>query len=308
VPIDPVTAVQRLGGVARLRDLEPYTSGWHLRRAVASGALVQPGRGRYALPELPPARLCAARAAGTVSHESAAALLGLDSVAPPRFVTLTVRRNAHPVPQRLVRLRWGRLSPAEIAGGVTTALRTVLDCAATLPFAEGLAIADSALRTGVLGPAELAAAADRWRGPGAPTVRRVTAAADGLADNPFESALRATALDAGCFGFRPQVPVPAGRGTRVDLGDAALKVALEADSFAWHGSRAALARDCRRYDELVRCGWVVLRFAWEHVMLEPEWVAQVVSDVVADRRTGRTRRLVSPRSTWTAPRFLPVAK
>ena len=51
---------------------------------------------------------------------------------------------------------------------------------------------------------------------------------------------------------------------------------LEADSFAHHGHRAALERDCRRYTELTIRGWRVLRFAWEHVMFEPEWVAACI--------------------------------
>ncbi len=38
-----------------------------------------------------------------------------------------------------------------------------------------------------------------------------------------------------------------------------------------------MERDCRRYDELVRLGWRVLRFAWEHVMLEPDWVIGVLA-------------------------------
>jgi very-short-patch-repair endonuclease len=65
---------------------------------------------------------------------------------------------------------------------------------------------------------------------------------------------------------------------RVDLGDPKRKIALEADSFAFHGSRAALERDCRRYDELTLAGWMVLRFAWEHVMFEADWVAVVAID------------------------------
>jgi very-short-patch-repair endonuclease len=48
----------------------------------------------------------------------------------------------------------------------------------------------------------------------------------------------------------------------VDLGDPARKIVAEADSFEYHGSREALARDCRRYDELVARGWRVLRYAW----------------------------------------------
>ena len=44
---------------------------------------------------------------------------------------------------------------------------------------------------------------------------------------------------------------------------------LEADSFEFHGERAALSRDCERYDELVARDWLVLRFTWEQVMHRP---------------------------------------
>lgn len=56
---------------------------------------------------------------------------------------------------------------------------------------------------------------------------------------------------------------------------------IEADSSAWHGSRAALRRDAQRYNEMVRTGWIVLRFTWEDVMLGPERVREVLTDVVA---------------------------
>jgi very-short-patch-repair endonuclease len=115
-------------------------------------------------------------------------------------------------------------------------------------------------------------------------VRRVAREADGDAANPFESALRAAVLDAGITGFRPQQRIFIGTTTRlVDLGDERRRIALEADSFEHHGSRAALRNDCRRYDELVRGGWTVLRFAWEHVVFEPEWVGAVVKDTCERR-------------------------
>ena len=62
---------------------------------------------------------------------------------------------------------------------------------------------------------------------------------------------------------------------------------MEADSFEWHGKRAKLRSDCRRYDELVVDGWIVLRFGWEDVMFEQEWVESILRQAVAlsDRRT-----------------------
>lgn len=149
---------------------------------------------------------------------------------------------------------------------------------------DALAIADSALRRELVTPAALVTLASRGRGPGAGAAARVVAAADGLAANPFESALQAIVLDAGVTGFVPQLQV-ADRcfSARVDLGDCERRIALEADGFTWHGSRSALDRDCRRYDELVRRGWLVLRFSWEQVRFDPQWVAGAVVGTVALR-------------------------
>src|SRR3954470_14163383 len=114
--------------------------------------------------------------------------------------------------------------------------------------------------------------------------------ADGEAANPFESALRAAVLKAGVTGFRPQQRVAlATRVVHVDLGDPERRIALEADSFAHHGSRAALRDDCHRYDELVRAGWTVLRFAWKTSSSSPNGSVPS-SGTPASVRTGRRDR------------------
>ncbi len=122
------------------------------------------------------------------------------------------------------------------------------------------------------------------RGPGAARARRTAALADGRAANPFESALRAICLDVVGLDVEPQVTIrdPHLLG-RPDLTDVRLKVVLEADSFEWHGDRAALHRDANRYNALVAAGWLVLRFSWEEVMFHPERVRAVLEAVVAAR-------------------------
>src|SRR4029078_1491396 len=86
--------------------------------------------------------------------------------------------------------------------------------------------------------------------------------------------LRAIGLDVPGLSLVPQVEIrlPGRRMVRPDLVDEQLKLVVEADSFEHHGSRKALALDCARYDNLVADGWTVLRFAWEQVMFEPNWV------------------------------------
>jgi very-short-patch-repair endonuclease len=41
-----------------------------------------------------------------------------------------------------------------------------------------------------------------------------------------------------------------------------------------------LKRDCERYNAFVLDGWLVIRFAYEHVMDDPDYVAQVLRAVV----------------------------
>jgi very-short-patch-repair endonuclease len=168
-----------------------------------------------------------------------------------------------------------------LAGDVTPPLRTVLDCARHLPFGEALAIADSALRLKKVEPAALAEASRACQGPGRTAVLRVAAAADRRSESALESMLRARVLDAGYTGFVPQYRIKdRSFYARVDLADPALRVVLEADSFAHHGTRQALRRDCRRYVELATRGWILLRYSWEDVILDDSWVAMSLDALV----------------------------
>jgi very-short-patch-repair endonuclease len=208
-----------------------------------------------------------------VSHETAARCWNLPTLLESDRLHVKVAPGGRPKPRRRVLVHQSRLGDHEVIDGVTSPLRTILDCAASMPFVEALAIADSALRLNLVEPAELLEAARRSPGRGRRARLAIATHADGRADNPFESGLRGILLVAGITGFEPQLQICTPRlAARVDLGDHRRKIALEADSFAFHGSRSALAHDCRRYDELVTAGWLLLRFAWEHVMFEAEWV------------------------------------
>ena len=113
-------------------------------------------------------------------------------------------------------------------------------------------------------------------------MRRIAAAADPRAANPFESVLRAIALDVPGLAVEPQVTLREPQGVaRPDLVDLRLRIVLEADSFEWHGGRAALAADARRYNMLVVNGWIVLRFVGEDVMLDPHLVREMLVAAVA---------------------------
>ena len=60
-----------------------------------------------------------------------------------------------------------------------------------------------------------------------------------------------------------------------------LRIVMEADSFEWHGGRGDLARDAVRYNQLTVHGWIVLRFTWQAVMHDPDYVRRVLTAAVA---------------------------
>ena len=174
--------------------------------------------------------------------------------------------------ERGVDVHRAELSPEHVADGVTTPEVTLAHCLRRLQFDEALAIADSALRAGV--PRSLLLrVAEEALGPGSPQMRRVAHCASAEAADPFESALRAIALDVPGLDVQPQVTIrEPDIVARPDLVDVRPRIILEADSFEWHGGRAQLSADARRYDLLVINGWLVLRFSYEHVMTQPEFV------------------------------------
>lgn len=275
-----VVDVLRRDGTATFGELRAVASGHAIRAALAAGTIRRVAKGVYALPVAPDPVVAARAQGGVVSHLSAAILHGFDVLALPAKPQITVPRGQHrrqsPVS---CELHWADDVPSD--GRCTGKLRTILDCARTLPFAEGLTIADSALRLGAADRSQLMVAAAELRGPGSLRARRVAAAADGRAESPLESALRAILIEAGITGFEPQVAVRDRTfSARIDLGNAELMIGAEAESFAHHGTRAALARDCRRQVSLTVRGWRLLRFSWEDVMFDQAWVVAAFRDAI----------------------------
>lgn len=278
----PVSALERLGGTARFAELVRLTDRSDLTRVVDAGDIVRDSRGRYSLVDTDEALRTANRVTGVLSHTSAALHWGWKVKEAPAKPHVTFRRKRRPTPKQRkgVVAHWFDLPVDSVVDGqVTTKSQTLIDCLRHLPFDEALAIADSALRAQDISPAALVELAAGIRGSGARQARRVAACADGRAANPFESVLRAIALSIPGLHLIPQ-GVVSGDGIwgQHDLVDFQLKLVLEADSHTWHSTREALRSDCRRYNTLVTHGWLVLRFAWEDVMGEPELVrAQIVA-------------------------------
>ena len=258
-----------MGGVAARSALLHTCSRADVDRALRLGEVVALSRGRYALPSVGTAVAAAHRVSGVLSLTSAALHHGWEVKTVPDRPHVTVRRRRTIGAEKRVgvRIHFADLVAEQLIDGIVTDHETTLEqCIRLLPDDEGLAIADSALRHGVT-PATLKRVAMSARGAGARKVRRIADAARAEAANPFESVLRWIASTVPGLRVEPQRLLPLESGwVRPDLVDDELRIVLEADSFEWHGDRAALARDARRYNRIVAAGWLVLRFSWEDVM------------------------------------------
>lgn len=277
-----VDCLIQLGGIASRAQLISMRPRAEVDQALRSGQIIALSRGRYAVPTVEQAVRQAHALNGVLSHTSAALQHGWEVMLVPErpHVTVPRKRKVPMARRRGVELHRGDLTSDEIDGIATSKELTLTQCLRTLPFREGLAVADSAVRHGEQGL--LRRVAITARGPGAPRIRAIVDAARGEAANPFESALRGVALDVPGLDVEPQVLIRAESGwTRPDLVDRERRIVLEADSFEWHGQRQSLRRDARRYNLLVVDGWIVLRFAWEDVMFDPDYVHRVLVAVVA---------------------------
>jgi very-short-patch-repair endonuclease len=279
-----VEILARLGGSATSAELARASTAAELKAAVRLGDVERLARGVYGLPSLGPDKLAAIAYDGVVSHLSAATAWNLPLLIRPEKPHITVPVKRRPRPGRPVVMHWAAVSSAERHRRLTSLVRTVADCARILPFGEALAVADAALATSRLSRDELELAMTAMRGPGRPNALRVAAATTSLSESFLESMLRSLLVIEGIAGFEPQMRVNTGGiWVRVDLGHRPARIALEAEGYEFHGSATAFAADCRRYDDLVAAGWLVLRFTYQQVLGDPRWVVGAVRSALAQR-------------------------
>ncbi len=269
-----------LGGISGRAELLRRCTRRQLQDALRSGEIVRAKHGLYCLPDVDEAVLAARRLHGALSHLSAATQHGWKVWTPPPRPMVTVPRTSRQSAAD-IRLFWSILDPDEIERGVTDPARTVIDCARALPLSEALAVADSALRSRQVDKAQLRAQAEQSPRTGRARARRVIRVATRQAANPFESALRAIALEVEGFAAIAQCPV--GSIGHCDVGDRELRIALEAESHEFHSEREAFRYDCRRYTSMVCAGWLVLRFTWDDVKHHSERVHQAIETVTRTR-------------------------
>ena len=215
----------RQGRVARRRDLlKAGLSRRELHRRVERGELraLTPHLFTDAWIPSPDEDLRAAAAGldAVVSHTSAALLWGLELVVTPAERTVTVTRNRSRATRDGVHVHRSDLDERESVPRdglrVTTAVRTVVDLARTLPLGEAVAVGDSALRSGAVTRQELRTElAALPAGRGRERVARVVALLDPRSGSVLESLLRVLLAAHGLHPAEPgHDPGPGGRPHR----------------------------------------------------------------------------------------------
>ena len=236
------------------------------------------GRGLYLSRAVEPslAARCAAWAQvlpadGAFSGVTAAVLLGAALSEFPRVQVALTPRRVMPQYTGLV-VHGRRLEPGDVVLHrglrITSGAQTFLDLAAVLPPQELVAVGDALYRNGHLDADRLAERlhrADRVRG-----VVRARACApllNPLAQSRPESLMRYWLVTSVLPDPEPQMAVFDRWGRDVahgDLGYSCWKVLLEYEG-RQHAQREQFRRDVERYSLMGADGWLVLRFADQHL-------------------------------------------
>ena len=278
-----VTRVQmrRIGVTPRMIDV-----------ALAGGLLCRVAPSVYRVGGAPQTERMAIAAAalstnGTASHATAGSLLQLDApvAAVPIDVTVdvvaahptvshidveTARRSSQPV----VLHRYGsRGEPSLMVDGTrcTDGARTLIDLAGRIRLDQLEDAFERARKLGLVSPESVARRLELLGGrgrKGAAKVREVLGhTCPGALDSKLEGRvwrlIRRSSLPEPVRQLR--VDVARGRWYRIDFAWPELLVAVEAEGFEWHGSRARWKADKVRVAALERCGWRVLVVTWDDV-------------------------------------------
>jgi very-short-patch-repair endonuclease/predicted transcriptional regulator of viral defense system len=305
-----VNGIPRLAGIATVAELGARgVSRGQIRTAVLRGELVSMGIGVYATASVVEelrrvsggdqvlrvtAALATVGAGAVASHQTAAAIHGLDLVGiPPQWVTITrPQGNGSRSGKPGVLVHCAAL-PAEhtterVGVAVTTVARTVVDLARTLDMKHGVVAADSALRTRQTSDQELRSVLQACRGwRGALRAADVVEFADWRSESALESIARVVIRDCGLP--RPELQVPIrcdGVTYRVDFLWSHYRTIAEVDGAAKYDGKPLALYQLRRDAQLREAGYEVVHFDWEEITTDPLRVAESVRAAF-----GRAKRL-----------------
>jgi hypothetical protein len=273
-----------------------------ISRRLSTGQWLRLYPGVYVAASTPPtgdlplwAAVLAVGHGAVLSHESAAILHGAERVN-DRLVTLTAPHGSHHRLPGITVHQIDDLRPAQrttVRGlPVSTAARTVVELGSRMGVALVGRVADDLVRSGRTSYGAIAAVLADLSRPGKPGIETVARMLDQRGDghvppaSELERGLFATLQAGGLPEPERQVPLP-GRGPVAGLVDGAYsdaQMVLEADGRRWHTRMDAARRDRERDAQVIRAGWVPLRFVHEQIEHEPDEVCAVVAET-------RSRRL-----------------
>ncbi len=254
-----------------------------LRLALRHGELVRLGRDRYGPPGPIPLDRQLAPADSGVALRALTAARAWGLPAPAGRAEVLLRHGCErPAFGGGVDIRRTRSWDVVERGGLqlTDLARTAADVACEHDLEISVPVLDASLRTGV----DADAIRSRLgRGvTGAARGRTALSLADARAESPLESRLRLLLTLGGLPPQDLQRVVRDRHGAfigRVDLWYPGLVV--EADGYAFHGSREDFRRDLEKGVEYARLGLLVQRFSWDAVVGRPRSVVAAVGDAAA---------------------------
>ena len=226
------------------------------------------------------------------SHRSAAHIYGLDGIRAGVVEISTTRQlSARGVVVHRSHDWIGVDETIRDGIAVTTVHRTLIDLVVVVaPTVVEIAL-DSALSQGLTSVAFLWRRLNRLGGrgrAGSAALRAMLADRAGLtqhAQNGAETKLVRSLKAAGIHDFQRQFRIFDGDEfvARPDLAWPGLLVAVELDGWRWHMSTSARRRDAKRQNAIERLGWTVLRFFWEDVLYDRDYMVGEIKRTLSTR-------------------------
>lgn len=291
------------GLVARWQLVGAGVTDRHIHVRVASGALVTVHVAVYRLRGVPFTQelrwLAGVLAAGPdswLSHRAAGSLHGFDLRYPKAEVTIAHERECDidGVVAHRTRRRHDVITVRGIA--VTTRARTILDCAAVVPFGAFETMVQDAVAANLVKQEALYAILDRRGGRGVTGVTATRRAlSSGLVDEKIQRKLELL-LARIIAGARVPPPVRQhelvcsdGRVVVLDNAWPERKLAVEAVGMRWHGNAHRARKDRARRRAIVATGWDHYDYGWSEATETPDVVASEIERFWAGSRTQSVR-------------------
>lgn len=271
--MDPLEALQSLGGVARVGVLRRAGFSERALRGLKAAGAFQPRKGVWALPGADKEILTAILGNALLTCGSAASRYGLWVKDVPSRLHLTSRHPRRKLPTSHGKVRF----PSHDRLPITSLEDTVIHALTCLPEVDAIAMAQSAMKFhGVPRACLEAELTAKYYG----NARTRLAKADGISESVPEISARLLFESVG-LDFRRQVEIQ-GVG-RVDfLVDGWLIV--EVNGYRFHSSRADWRKDMARINAAQLLGYGTLSYAPEQVWNNPE---HVLNEIHAILRRGR---------------------